>query len=148
MIKFLTLPLLAVLSAAYGSVSDIEILLVIIAALGLVFSLYNFVQSLKDWRFLNDKGAKDHGPRYDPRMVVAWNALRSELARALIQVYFLTLGTFAMFLAEVPPEHHQATRIVVFGFIFRCGFIAASLLLSLKSYWSYQIRKRVLEHYD
>jgi hypothetical protein len=133
-------------AAAYGSVSDIEILLVVISSIGLIFSLYNLKESWKDWRLLKNLGKTDFGRDYDPRMVVALNGLRSEVSRSIIQAIYLALGIFAMLIAEAPPVH-LPLKIVIFGFLFRWGFILASILLTLKSYWSYQVRSRVLAHY-
>jgi len=133
------------IAAAYGSVSDIEILLVLISSIGLAFSIFNLRESWGDWRFLKNLGKTDYGSNYDPRMVVAINGLRSEVARTIIQTIYLSLGIFALFI----PENHAILplKLQIFGFLFRWGFIAASILLTLKSYWGYQIRHRVLEHY-
>lgn len=135
------------LAAAYGSVSDIELLLVLISLIGLSFSIFNLRESWRDWRVLKLLKKTDYGRNYDPRMVVAINGLRAEAARAIIQLIYLALGVFAMFIAETSPAIHLPLKIQIFGFIFRWGFILASILLTLKSYWGYQVRHRVLEHY-
>lgn len=143
----MVLNLLTYIAAAYGSVSDIEILLVLVSSIGLFFSFFNLRESWKDWRVLRRSKKTDYGKNYDPRMVVAINGLRAEVARAIIQGIYLSLGIFAMFIAEADPRIHFPLKLVIFGFLFRWGFITASILLSLKSYWGYQVRHRVLEHY-
>jgi len=146
MIKILTI-FGGVLAAAYGSVSDIEILLVVVTTIGLLYGFYNIREMYRAWIILHRQGKTDHGPHYDARMVVAINGLRSEIARVLIQLWLVTLGVIAMTIPETPPYIHEPFKLVIFGFIFRWGIIGTSLLLSLKSYWGYQVRQRVNEHY-
>lgn len=140
MIKaILSLPL--VVAAAYGSVSDIEILWTLIAVVGMVYSLINFRESWLDWKLLR----KIRG--YDARRIVACSAMQAEGIRAAIQGFYITIGVYAMFIPETPTAH-LPLRYVIFGALFRWGFVISSLLLTYKSYLGARLRKKVYNHYN
>lgn len=136
--------MLSILAAAYGSVSDIEILWTLIAIIGASFSVYNVREAFKDYRSLKDIDKKNG------RGLIARATFKSECARLTIQLIFAAIGILAMFVPEtvLPPD--TPFQIVAIGFAIRWGIIFTSILVSLKSYWAYQVRtelnKRLASH--
>lgn len=126
--------MLSILAAAYGSVSDIELIWTLIAVIGAFFSIYNLKEAFKDFKTL---GFID---RKNGRGLIARATLKSEFARLIIQLIFITIGIFAMFITEVPLPPGTPFKIVAIGFVFRWGIIISSLLITFKSYWAYQVR--------
>lgn len=139
--------MLRLLLDSYGSVSDIEVIFTVLAFIGLCFSLYNARESWSDYRALKRAGRSARGKTYDGRYVVAWNSLRAEIARSLIQFIYVVLGFYAFFLPEV-SNANMPLKFVIYGIIARYGFIAATALLTLKSYWGYEVRRAVRLHYS
>lgn len=115
------------IAAAYGSVSDIEILWSVIAAVGLSYSLYNLRDALKDYDFIK------HHKISNGRRILARHAVYGEGIRAAIQGIFLTVGILAAFVPEAPPVE-AITVISILGLIIRWGLILSSVLLTIKSY--------------
>lgn len=136
--------MLSLLAAAYGSVSDVELIWTLVALIGAGFSIYNLREAYKDFKAL---GIVD---RKNGRGVIARSTLKSESARLAIQTIFATIGILAMFVPESSFPPGTSFQIIAIGFAIRWGIILSSILLSLKSYWSYQVRvelaKRLLAH--
>lgn len=132
----------SILSAAYGSVSDIELIWTLIAVIGACFSVYNLKEAYKDFKTLG------YIDRKNGRGLIARTTLKSELARLVIQIIFITIGVFAMLITEVPLPPDTPFKIVAIGFVFRWGIIISSLLITFKSYWAYQVRSELSKRLD
>lgn len=127
--------ILNVVAAAYGSVADIEIVWTAIAAFGLFFSFYNIRESRKDLVAVEILT----GSRGNRAHILALAGLKMEIARAVIQAIFITVGIMAMTLPGTPTRL-LPLKLVIFQAIFTYGFIISALLLTLKSYWNYRLR--------
>lgn len=127
------------LAAAYGTVSDIEILFSLISFIGAAFSIFSSYEAIKDYQALN-KAKIGNG-----RRLLAWTSVQTEIARVIIQLIFLTIGILAATIAEMPPQLHLPLEVVIFGFIFRWGLILSSLLLMYKSILAYLVRQKLRE---
>jgi hypothetical protein len=131
------LVIISIIAAAYGAVSDFEVVFFLTSLAGLIFSILNLRWAIGDLTFLkrnNIKGA---------RRKLALTAVKSEAARAAIQTFFVTAASFSFFLPSNGNELNLPTYALVF--IIRYGFLVSTLLLTLKSYWSYQVRREIIE---
>jgi len=123
-----------------GYVSDIEILWTLIALGGLVFSIYNIREAFNDVAALKLRKIKNG------RMKIAMVGLKAELGRAIIQTIFLAVGILAMNFQDPPVQIHEPFKVALFRFVFQWGFILSGLILALKSYWNFQLRRDLMEH--
>lgn len=130
------------LAASYfgGYVSDIEIMWVLIALFGAVFSAHNLNESRKDLAILKERGITNG------RQKIAKTGFRAEVARLTVQVIFITVGIIAMTFQDPPAVVHEPLKLMLFRFIFQWGFIVGSAMLSLSSYWNWSLRRDLLEH--
>lgn len=130
--------MLSILAAHFGTVSDIEFAWTLIATIGAGFSLYNLKEAFKDYRVLSFINKKNG------RGAIARLTLKSESARLTIQLIFFTIGFLAMLVPEGPSTIPGAPlQVVLLGLVFRWGIIVSSILITLKSYWAYQVRKEL-----
>lgn len=125
------------LFASYGTVGDIEILFTVLALVGVVFSLINTIEAIRDW------GAVRRAGIGNGRRMLAWTSALAEGIRLIIQSIFATLGILAMFIPEPPPQLHQPLLLVVFGAVFRWGLILSSALLMVKSVMGHITRQHL-----
>ena len=123
----------------HGNVSDIEILWTFLAIIGLAFSFHNVSESRKDLDVLRERGIRNG------RWKIAMTALKAEVGRGIIQFIFMLIGIMAMLYPE-PPAQIDSFKLSIYRFIFQWGFIASSVILVLKSYWNYQLRRELIEH--
>jgi hypothetical protein len=130
--------MISFLAAQYGTVSDVELVWTIIATVGAGFSIYNLRDALKD------RAALKRLHNRNGRWLLANFAIRAEAARLAIQLIFLTIGILAMLIVDAPDQLHQPPLIVALGIVFRWGLIVSALLLTLKSYWGYSLRRTLL----
>lgn len=122
-----------------GYVSDIEILWVLIALAGLIFSLFNLRESIIDIRELRVRRITNG------RKKIAITGFKAEIGRVIIQFIFILIGVMAMTFQDA-PQSHEPFKIALFRFIFQWGLIVSSIILSLKSYWNYILRKDLLRY--
>lgn len=120
------------LAAAYGTISDIELVWTLIASIGAFYSLWNLREAIVDLRALGKIG--------NGRRLVAWTTLQSEIARLLVQLIFIAIGIGAMLLPDA-SQRDLPTRYVLYGALIRWGLIVASLLILYKSYLAHRVRK-------
>lgn len=125
------------LAASYGSVGDIEIMWCIIAACGLVFSLYTLVRATGDRRILIREGIGNG------RRKIAAYAVFAEGARAAIQFIFLCIGVIACFLPQSDTSALPTVQLVEIILI-QWGLILSSILLTTKSVLAYILRKKIV----
>jgi hypothetical protein len=132
---------LSVIAGTYfhGNVSDIEVLWVLIATIGVIFSLHNVQESRKDLHALRERNIRNGRHR------IAITGLRAEAGRAIVQMIYFTIGAYAMAFPE-PPTQHEPFKFSLFRFLFQWGFILSSVILTLKSYWNYELRRDLIEH--
>lgn len=115
------------LAAAYGSVSDIEVLWVVVALVGLAVTGFNFADAVRDRKYLIDNGISNG------RRIVADTQVYTEFTRLSIHTIFATIGVLAMFLAEAPNSPDQPWPAVAIGVAIRWGLIVSSILLMSQS---------------
>ena len=125
------------LGASYGTVEDIEIMWVLVAAFGLVYSILNFKDAKEDFDFVKKNGI------FNGRRVAAWVSFWSEMMRGAIQTIFLTIGLLVLMLPSPPPASKLPWEQVAAGFFVRWGLITSSILLSVKSYIARRARKEI-----
>jgi hypothetical protein len=123
------------LGAAYGTVSDIEVLWTLIAAVGLSFSIFNVREAVLDRKALILRGVANG------RKMLAQTNYLSEIARLVKQSIFLIIGIAVMFVAEQPDSLDQPWYLVVLGIAIRWGLIVASLLTALQSFLGFRARR-------
>lgn len=124
------------LAVSYGTVSDIEILITLIALVGIVFGVYNIRDAWKDRRKIVIAKV------FNGRRLIANFAVRGEIARVYMQSVFAALGLLAMTLPEAPVQN-QPLKIVIFGAIFRWGLISVTAVCLFKSIDSWRVRRAV-----
>lgn len=132
--------LFSLISAAYGSVSDMELLWTGLAAAGASFSAYNVRDSILDYKAL---GAMENG-----RRSLARAAIKTEASRFAIQLIFIMIGVSAMFIPEAPDVLDQPLNIAITSFLIRWGLMVSAGLLLWKSYIVFKLRKELLESED
>jgi hypothetical protein len=123
------------LGAAYGSVSDIEVMWTLIAAVGLAFSLYNMREATSDAATLRERGIANG------RRILATTNVLAESARLAKQTIFLLIGIVAMFLPEVANSADLPTVQMLAGIFIKWGLIVASLLTTFQSYLGFRARR-------
>lgn len=115
------------------SIQAIELLFVLVAMLGFVFSLLNLKRGVRLVRHLKQMGLTNG------RMRLAKFGRNQEAARALIQGIFIFVGTTAFFL---PPGTNEGlpTSFIIASSAIRYGLIAVAMIISWKSYqqWNFQ----------
>lgn len=124
------------LSATYGSVSDIELVWTIISVVGLGFGAFNLKDALGDLKALNMAGIKNG------RRIIAKFAIRQEILRMTMQAIFACIGILAMFLPE-PPSEPLTTKEAFVGFLIRWGLIVSATIVLTKSIDGYITRHRL-----
>lgn len=124
------------LSATYGTVSDIELVWTIIALVGLGFGAFNLNDALGDLDALNQLGIQNG------RRIVAKFAIRQEIMRMTMQTIFAAIGILAMLLPE-PPSAPLTTVQAFIGFCIRWGLIVSSAIVLTKSVDGYVTRHRL-----
>lgn len=122
------------INAAYGSVSDVEILWVLVALVGLVYSILNILDARGDKEYLDTHNIQNG------RRALAKYQLIAEYLRAAIQLIFAMIGLAAMTLPEVPNSAHLPRHELIIRVLLTYGLIAASIMLSIKSYLGYRVR--------
>ena len=115
------------LSAAYGSVSDIEILWILVALTGLAVTSFNLRDAYNDFLFLRENGI------FNGRRAVAKTTLYTESTRFVIHSIFLTIGVLAGLLPEAPDTLDLPAIQVAIGAAIRWGLIIGGVLLMSQS---------------
>lgn len=123
------------IAAAYGSVSDIEILFTLLAAIGIAFSAYTLSRAVGDKRFINHAGI------LNGRRRLARYAVWAEITRAIKQLIFLVIGILAMTRPEVPPDAGLTLGQNLVRFFFTWGLITATALTTFQSFLAYMVRR-------
>lgn len=122
-------------AAAYGNVSDVEIIWVLIALVGFGYSMVNVKDALADRRFLNE-----HNIQNGRRALARYQGI-AEILRAATQFIFLVIGLLAMFLPETPNSLDMPSTQVALRVAITYGLIASSIMLTIKSYLGYRVRQ-------
>lgn len=125
--------------AAYGPVSDIEVVWTVVAFAGLVYSLLNVRDASLDLRVVDELGYTNG------RRTLARYQLEAEVLRSIVQSIFLAIGLAAMALPEVPDRLDLPTAQIVIGALVTYGLILSSVLLTVKSYLGYKVRRVLLQ---
>lgn len=122
---------------SYGTVSDIEIVWVGLASVGVGFTLYNMISAYKDMRYLMGLKLPPNG-----RRDLAVSTVLVEAMRLICLLIFIAIGIAAMTLPEIPPDLQIPTNQLVIGILIRWGLILASILIILQSILNAAIRRR------
>lgn len=126
-----------ILGENYGSVSDIEIVWVLLTGLALIFSLYNMWASILDYRYLRLLHLPPNG-----RKDQAEGTIIAETARTMILLIFLSIGIIAMTLPEAPPNLDIPRNQEIASILIRWGLIASAVLIAVQSVNNARIRRR------
>lgn len=150
-----------ILGYQIGTVSELEVVWVMVAAVGFIFSIVNFRESIGDiralylppgikrqWSMLDlfvanyGKGPPRRTPLTNGRYPIAWSSARVESARLLIQLIFLSIGVAAMTVPDIEFDalslHYQIVSLM-----FRWGLMTSSLLVTLQSIENRRMRANV-----
>lgn len=130
--------MLSFLAAQYGTVSDIEIVWTVIAFIGLCFSVHNLVQAVGDLEVLRANNISNG------RLILAKFTIKAEAARSIMQLIFFLIGVGAMTLVDPPNQLNLPIRVVLITALFRWGLVIAAGLVTLKSYWAWQVRRELI----
>lgn len=122
------------IAAAYGPVSDVEIIWVVVAFVGLIYSLLNVQDSLGDRKFLDDNRITNG------RRALAKYQLMAEILRAGMQLIFFAIGVAAMTLPEIHNSADLPTHELVIRVLLTYGLVASSIMLTIKSYLGFRVR--------
>lgn len=124
------------IAASYGNVSDIEIMWTLLAAIGIVFGLYNLRDALGDLSALNTAGIRNG------RRLIAQFAIRQEILRLTMQSIYFGIGILAFTIPD-PPPRPLTTKVAVIGFLITWGLVTSSAIVLFKSIDGYVTRKRL-----
>ena len=125
------------LAAAYGTVSDIEIVWTLIALVGAVVSIYNFREARDDCTALREAGL------FNGRWLVARSTKWVEGLRLFVQAVFGAIGVMTMFFPETPDQLDQPWYVVVFGILATWGLIGSSLAITTQSFINAYVRRQL-----
>lgn len=126
-----------ILGASYGTISDIEVMWTLIAAVGLGFSVWNLLDAKGDMDYYKSQGI------INGRMSVARTNVWTEVTRAMKQFIFLIIGFLAFFLADAPNSLDLPTATAMIRFIITWGIIFSSLLTTFQSYLTFRLRRQL-----
>ena len=121
------------IAATYGPIEDIELLWVLIALVGVIYSTINVREAYRDWQFVKERKISNG------RRVLARVHLISETLRVASLSIFLIIGLLALSV-ESPQPDQLPFKIVAIQFIIRWGLISASIMLVIKSYLAKRVR--------
>jgi len=123
-----------VLAASYGSVEDIEVLWTLLALIGLIFSIYNTREALRDRTALIE--SRTNGDR----LRIANSIIISEITRVIKQIIFLVIGVIALTLTAAPTTQMNIKQILI-GVAIRWGLIIASGLTTYQAFIAFRLRR-------
>jgi hypothetical protein len=132
------------LAASYGSLSDIEIAWTLLAAIGLIFSIFNVREAYADWTSLKDLPMREG----NSRPLIAWNSLKTEAASSVIQILFGTIGILSMLLPQTSDQLDLPLKQLLISITIRWGLLIGATLLALKSYWTFSMRREFLRELE
>lgn len=125
------------LAAAYGTVSDIEMVWILSTLIGAIYAGLNTRAANANSRALKKLGISNG------RLTLAVLFRAAAAMRLSVQLIFLSIGISAAFFPE-PVFDQQPLKIVVAGALVRWGLIAASVILTVREIMETSIRKRLL----
>lgn len=126
-----------IIGASYGNVSDIEIIWVLLAGFGVLFSSFNFKESNKDIKALRGAGIENG------RLILAKGARFQDGCRAIVHSIFLAIGVSVLFLPESDLAG-QSLPVVMITLLVRWGLIIGAAILVLQTFISYRIRRDII----
>lgn len=129
-----------------GYVSNIEFLWTIVAVIGAGFAAFNIKEAF------DDNKAIDLANVGNGRALIARSSLRGEITRFIVQALHVMIGILAMTIKEDPIRSHQNLdlpwNIEAAQFLVPWGLVLVGVLLSLQSYWVFQVRRKLLRVTD
>ena len=126
-----------IVAAQYGTVSDIEILWVVIAIIGFLVSAWNFWQAHLDCRAL--KTMKEP----NGRRLIAKASRFQDATRMSVHAIFITIGLLAMTQKDVNNELLTDTQLAL-RFSITWGLVLGAVLLVTQSMVARNLRIRLL----
>lgn len=127
-----------VIAAQYGTVSDIEIMWTLLAAVSVIFGIFNYVDARAD------RAAARLSKVQNGRKVIANFAVYNELLRLGAQSIFVLIGVLAMLVPNRENVTSLPWQTIAVSAAVTWGIIIASGLLMAQSVYSYFIRKQLL----
>lgn len=125
----------------FGTVDEIwfiEILWMSISAIGLSFSLYNFMQTRLDYKAIQESGIANG------RRLLARTALWSEGLRSIIQGLFLFVGIWAVLFIPKSAQRSLPLKYEIYSYASRYIFVTAALLLMINTVIAWYTRHRII----
>lgn len=127
------------IAAQYGSVSDIEIIWVLIALCGVAVSSWNYWQAREDEKALKMLRVPVNG-----KMRIANTAKTQDAIRITIHGIFALIGFAAMTTVDTPNQSDLPWNIILIQFTITYGLIFGSALLVLGSLLAANLRRDLL----
>jgi hypothetical protein len=118
-----------IVGAAYGPVSDIEILWTLLAVVGVVAASFGLRDAVRDRRWLHDQDPPANGLRE----TMALQRIRDEAGRVFVHGVFGTIGVLAMTIPEAPNQLDLPWNVTLATALVRWGLIACALVLTTQS---------------
>jgi hypothetical protein len=121
-----------------NTVQPIEVFWVLIALIGMGFSVSNLVASQRSVRFLKSKRI------LNGRVRLAKNSRITEFVRLLIQSIEIMIGVLAMTLAPGPDVSTLPPKIRISSYAIEYGLIGIAILTLFQSFNSFRLRRYFL----
>lgn len=125
------------LAAAFGTLSDIEALWIVIAVTSAIVTGFNLWDALLDRRALLAANIRNG------RRIVSNVTIFTESTRIIIHLIFLSIGLLVAFLPEPPAEVDLPIEQDIARILLRWGLITASLILMAQSITLRWMRKKL-----
>lgn len=113
------------IAAAYGTVSDIEIMWTLISAVGFLLASYSAMDAHREYRMFKELGSSNG------LGILAKSWRLTAVVSLVVQAIFTSIGIISMTIPEAPPGS-TPWNITFAGFLVRWGLITASLLLTFR----------------
>jgi len=130
--------------ASYGTVSDFEILLVVISFVGLCFSTYTARQAWKDYQALCAEPRETRGLLWFASHMLSKVWVVSECGRIYLQFIFLVLGAYYLTFAD-PTRAGLPQWREIMSVILQWLFITGAAATAGKSIYVWYVRMRLQE---
>lgn len=135
--------MLALIYSFFGTPPEIwavEIVWTAAAIVGFVFSIYNFIESIKDL------GAVEFFHIQNGRRLIARSNAIAESLRAIAQMIYITIGIWALSLPHVSSHFPTPENFYLFGLVFRYGLLIGVLIVTFNTVLAFKSRNAINEN--